>query len=130
MTKLLIEENVLRQALEALEMAGNGHNSIIHMKMAHDALRAAKSRSTERMNKVTKEMIGAAHDICLKKGDFVLSAALLERIYLAMDALANHNETSGSLNHPAPAVEKEQPTLEDGTSTYDMCETLMNSRRN
>ena len=33
---------------------------------------------------VTKEMICAAHDICLKKGDFVLSASLLERIYLAM----------------------------------------------
>ena len=48
-------------------------------------------------NKVTREMIGAAHDICLKKGDFVLSADLLERIYLAMDALANPNETSGSL---------------------------------
>ena len=36
--------------------------------------------------KVTKEMICAAHDICLKKGDFVLSANLLERIYLAMDS--------------------------------------------
>ena len=46
---------------------------------------------------VTKKMIGAAHDVLLKKGDFVLSADLLERIYLAMDALANHNETSGSL---------------------------------
>ncbi len=33
---------------------------------------------------VTKEMIGAAHDVMLEKGDFVLSAALLERIYLAM----------------------------------------------
>lgn len=46
--------------------------------------------------KVTKEMIGAAHGICLKKGDFILSADLLERIYLAMDALANHEETWGS----------------------------------
>ena len=35
---------------------------------------------------VTKEMIGAAHDVMLAKGDFILSAALLERIYLAMDA--------------------------------------------
>ena len=39
---------------------------------------------------VTREMIGAAHDVILKKGDFVLSAALLERIYLAMDAV-RHN---------------------------------------
>ena len=39
---------------------------------------------------VTKEMIGAAHDVMLAKGDFVLSARLLERIYLAMDA-KRHN---------------------------------------
>ena len=35
---------------------------------------------------VTREMIGAAHDIVLARGDFVLSAALLEKIYLAMEA--------------------------------------------
>ena len=40
---------------------------------------------------VTREMIGAAHDVMLAKGDFVLSAALLERIYLAMDA-KRHSE--------------------------------------
>lgn len=34
---------------------------------------------------VTREMIGAAHDVMLAKGDFVLSANLLERIYLAME---------------------------------------------
>ena len=34
--------------------------------------------------KITREMVGAAHDVCLKKGDFVLSADLLERLYLAM----------------------------------------------
>ena len=39
---------------------------------------------------VTREMICAAHDVMLKKGDFVLSAALLERIYLAMEA-KRHN---------------------------------------
>lgn len=37
---------------------------------------------------VTREMIGAAHDVMLAKGDFVLSANLLERIYLAMDQAA------------------------------------------
>ena len=37
---------------------------------------------------VTKEMIGAAHDVMLAKGDFILSVALLERIYLAMDQAA------------------------------------------
>jgi hypothetical protein len=31
-------------------------------------------------------MIGAAHDIMLARGDFVLSAALLEKIYLAMES--------------------------------------------
>lgn len=40
------------------------------------------------MTTVTREMIGAAHDVTLAKGDFVLSAALLERIYLAMEQAA------------------------------------------
>ena len=44
---------------------------------------------------VTKEMICAAHDICLKKGDFVLSASLLERIYLAMRDKADGRNSAG-----------------------------------
>lgn len=43
---------------------------------------------------VTREMIGAAHDVMLAKGDFVLSAALLERIYLAMDAVRHNAKVS------------------------------------
>ena len=35
-----------------------------------------------------KDMIGAAHDVMLAKGDFVLSANLLERIYMAMSQAA------------------------------------------
>lgn len=35
---------------------------------------------------VTRKMIGAAHDIMLSRGDFVLSANLIEKIYLAMRA--------------------------------------------
>lgn len=54
---------------------------------------------------VTRKMISAAHDICLKKGDLVLSADLLKRIYLAMDALANRAETSGSPTTEAQTVE-------------------------
>ena len=42
---------------------------------------------------VTREMIGAAHDVTLAKGDFVLSAALLERIYLAMEQAAPPPQT-------------------------------------
>ena len=42
---------------------------------------------------VTREMIGAAHDVMLAKGDFVLSANLLERIYLAMDQAAPPPQT-------------------------------------
>jgi hypothetical protein len=38
------------------------------------------------MTTVTKEMIFAAHDVTLHSGDIVLSARLLERIYLAMEA--------------------------------------------
>ena len=40
------------------------------------------------MTTVTNEMIFAAHDVMLAKGDFVLSAAMLERIYLAMEQAA------------------------------------------
>ena len=47
------------------------------------------------MTTVTREMIGAAHDVMLAKGDFVLSAALLERIYLAMDAVRHNAELTG-----------------------------------
>ena len=46
--------------------------------------------------KVTREMISAAHGVTVQKSDVILSADLLERIYLAMDALANHTETYGS----------------------------------
>ena len=42
---------------------------------------------------VTREMIGAAHDIMLERGDFVLSANLLERIYLAMEQAAAPQQT-------------------------------------
>jgi hypothetical protein len=42
-------------------------------------------RVAARAATVTREMIGAAHDVMLAKGDFVLSAALIERIYLAME---------------------------------------------
>ena len=37
---------------------------------------------------VTREMIGAAHGVTLESGDVVLSARLLERIYLAMEQAA------------------------------------------
>jgi hypothetical protein len=33
---------------------------------------------------ITKEMIGAAHDIMLQRGDFILSADMLAKIYEAM----------------------------------------------
>lgn len=56
---------------------------------AVNKLRARKGRTA----KVTREMIGAAHDIMLARGDFVLSAALLERIYLAMEQAAPPRQT-------------------------------------
>ena len=40
------------------------------------------------MKQVTKEMIGAGHDVLLATGHIVISAELLERIYLAMDQAA------------------------------------------
>jgi len=47
----------------------------------------------ERMTIVTREMIGAAQDVMLAKGDFVLSATMLERIYLAMEQAAPPPQT-------------------------------------
>ena len=49
---------------------------------------------------VTREMITAAHGVTLESGDVVLSARLLERIYLAMNALPwNRNETASLDRH-------------------------------
>ena len=44
---------------------------------------------------VTREMITAAHGVTLKTGDVVLSARLLESIYLAMDAVRHNAKVSG-----------------------------------
>ena len=48
--------------------------------------------------KITREMIGAAHDVCLKKGDFVLSADLLERLYSAMYERSQEKADAARLN--------------------------------
>ncbi len=45
------------------------------------------------MTTVTREMIAAAHDVMLKRGDLILSARLLEIIYLAMDQAATPDQT-------------------------------------
>ena len=42
---------------------------------------------------VTREMITAAHGVTLKTGDVVLSARLLENIYLAMEQAAPPPQT-------------------------------------
>jgi len=42
---------------------------------------------------VTREMITAAHGVTLESGDIVLSARLLERIYLAMEQAAPPPQT-------------------------------------
>lgn len=53
------------------------------------------------MTIVTNEMISAAHGVTMKRG-IVLSWEILQDIYLSMDALANHEKTSGS---PCPNCE-------------------------
>ncbi len=60
------------------------------------------------MTTVTKEMIGAAHDVMLAKGDFVLSAAMLERIYLAMEQAAPPPQT------PFDPISGANPALQGG----------------
>lgn len=42
------------------------------------------TESTEPAPMVTQAMINAGHDVTLKTGDIILSARLLEAIYLAM----------------------------------------------
>lgn len=51
------------------------------------------------MTAVTNEMINAAHGVTLKQG-IVISWEILRDIYLAMDAMANQEKTSGSLTEP------------------------------
>lgn len=53
---------------------------------------------------VTREMITAAHGVTLESGDVVLSARLLERIYLAMNA-ARHNAKVTGAPHNEPKQE-------------------------
>lgn len=53
------------------------------------------------MTSVTRAMINAAHNVTMTRG-VVLSHQILAEIYLAMDALANQKETSGS---PCPTCE-------------------------
>ena len=57
------------------------------------AIAELKAAKVGRTATVTREMIGAAHDVMLEKGDFVLSANLLERIYLAMEQAAPPQQT-------------------------------------
>lgn len=55
----------------------------------------AKKSALDATATVTREMIGAAHDVMLTNGDFVLSYSLLERIYLAMDAKRHNAKLTG-----------------------------------
>lgn len=52
---------------------------------------------------VTREMITAAHGVTLKTGDVVLSARLLESIYLAMDAVRHNAIAQGREHSERPA---------------------------
>lgn len=71
---------------EALGIGDDGCGDPDQTLTAIAELKAAKVGAGE--TAVTREMIVAAHDIMLARGDFVLSAALLERIYLAMEKAA------------------------------------------
>lgn len=55
------------------------------MRAAYEMLPDAKVGAGKTAT-VTRKMIFAAHDVLLAKGDFFLSAVLLERIFLAMEA--------------------------------------------
>lgn len=77
---------------EALGIGDDGCGDPDQTLTAIAELKAAKV-GADRTATVTREMIGAAHDVMLAKGDFVLSARLLEQIYLAMDQAAPPPQT-------------------------------------
>lgn len=77
----------LRKAAPADELPAQALDYLTRNGLKGSPLREVGAGETT----VTRQMIGAAHDVMLTKGDFVLSAALLERIYLAMDA-KRHND--------------------------------------
>ena len=81
------------------------------------------------MTTVTREMIGAAHDVMLAKGDLVLSANLLERIYRAMRArepkegespivgagdTAKTERSNAKVRGPTAALSPEDPSRLEG----------------
>lgn len=76
---------------DALGIGNDGCGDPEQTLFAIAELKASKVGSSD--TAVTREMIGAAHDVMLAKGDFVLSAALLERIYLAMQQAAPPTQT-------------------------------------
>ena len=77
---------------EALGIGDDGCGDPDQTLHAIAELKAAKV-GAGRTATVTRAMIGAAHDVMLAKGDFVLSANLLERIYLAMEQAAPPSQT-------------------------------------
>ena len=92
--KSMFEQSVRTLAAidEALGIGDDGCGDPEQTLYAIAELKAAKACSG-RMDTVTREMICAAHDVMLAKGDFVLSANLLERIYLAMAQAAPPSQT-------------------------------------
>ena len=90
--KSLFEQAVRTLAAidEVLGVGDDGCGDPDQTLTAIEDLKAAAKVGAGRTATVTREMIGAAHDVMLAKGDFVLSSRLLERIYLAMDAV-RHN---------------------------------------
>lgn len=92
--KSMFEQAVITLAAidEALGIGDDGCGDPDQTLTAIEELKAAKV-GAGRTATVTREMIGAAHDVTLSKGDFVLSANLLERIYLAMDQAAPPQQT-------------------------------------
>lgn len=108
-TRLGVETATVSEMLDAIESARSvtGELAMLTKRLAHALRKAAPdnelpAQALDYMSRtridgspyrkvgaggtatVTRKMVGAAHDVMLAKGDFVLSANLLERIYLAM----------------------------------------------
>ena len=86
-TEVRLPKQTIDEMKAIAKLAGLSTESVIKLALATEMRRWQKVGAGKTAT-VTREMIGAAHDVMLAKGDFVLSAAMLERIYLAMEQAA------------------------------------------
>ena len=82
----------LRKAAPADELPAQALDYLNRNGLNGSPLRAVGAGETA----VTREMTNAAIDVMLKKGDVILSADFVARLYMAMDAVRHNAEVKGA----------------------------------